>query len=124
MRALSIYLTSIVLLVGCRKDETPKPDDGSICGTRNPTEDILWLKSAIASASQPSTYADYYVKRAIFKGREILWIEICCPACDTVPPTARYCDGSVAGMMGTDIQSSELTGVRELWRTHHGACGG
>jgi len=123
MRAVCIFLTLIVSFAGCKKDETPNPDNGAVCGTTNPAENIPWLKNAIASASQPSTYADYYAKRAIFKGREILWIEVCCPACDMMPPTARYCDGSVAGMMGTDIPGNELTGVRELWRSHNGACG-
>ncbi len=123
MKAIVFFLAFCFAIVGCKKDAVTGTENGTVCSTKNPTDDIPWLKADIAAVSAPSTYADYYAKRAIYRQREILWIEICCPACSTVPPTAKYCDGSVAGMMGTDIRNDELSGIKELWRTHNGFCG-
>ncbi len=121
MRLVPIILTILALVCSCKKD-SPTPDFEGVCNTKNPTEDIPWLKSQIATMNGPSAYADYFAKRAIYKGREILWIDICCPTCDMLPPTAKYCDGSTAGQFGTDIQYDNLSGIVDLWRSHNGVC--
>ena len=100
-----------------------EPESIGACGTKNPVEDIAWLKAEVdAVKNNTSIIADYSVMQAVYKGATVFWISICCPTCDTVPPTARYCDGSIAGQFLISIQESEISNSKVIWATKNGVC--
>ncbi len=98
------------------------PESVGACGVANPVENLAWLKSAVQAATTTSLQADYTVSQATYKSNTVFWISICCPLCDVAPPIFRKCDGSVAGQLTVDIQNSELSNTKEIWKTSNGVC--
>jgi hypothetical protein len=98
------------------------PEEIGACGVANPVENLPWLKKDLQADTSTITEADYTVLQATYKGSTVFWISICCPACDTLPPTIKKCDGSIAGQLTVDIQNSELSNTKEIWKTNNGVC--
>jgi hypothetical protein len=117
---LSLFII-LALIAGCKKAAV-EPEHYTACDVPDPVEDLPWLKSEIAAQQKDSAFVDLNVMRGTYKSRTVIWISVCCPTCDLLPPTARYCDGSIAGQFITEIKNADLTETVELWRTHHGVC--
>ncbi|HWA32793.1 MAG TPA: hypothetical protein VG737_01620 [Cyclobacteriaceae bacterium] len=121
MRLLLILCALAFTLTGCPPG-CGVPESIGACGVADPVENLPWLKIEIQALKSSSLEADYTVSQATYKGNTVFWISICCPTCDVAPPTIKKCDGNVAGQLTVDIQNSELSNTREIWKTNNGFC--
>ena len=66
---------------------------------------------------------DILVYQTTYRG-DVVFIEvICCPSCNTLPPSVRDRKGIRIGYLGVDIDYDILTNAIVVCRTHNGACG-
>jgi hypothetical protein len=122
MKTLPSIIFCFITFINCTPDE--KDNDSSVCGVFNPIQNLSWLKDEIENGaySTPSSIYDVYISTAIYKGQTILFTTICCPVCDVAPPKIKNCSGQSLGLLGLEIQESELTETKVIWRTQNGFC--
>lgn len=122
MRYILILAALSLTLMGCPPG-CGVPESIGACGSKDPVGEIPWLKTEVEAAkNNNTTIADYSVTQATYKGVTVFWVGICCPTCDTLPPTVRYCDGTTAGQLLITIQDSEISNSKVIWGTNKGVC--
>jgi hypothetical protein len=94
------------------------------CGVPDPANQLEWLRTEIESLTvQPTpAYMDYIAYAATYKGDQVIYIMICCPTCNTIPPLVRDCRGTVLGQLGIEIAADALRDTKIIWRTTGGPC--
>ena len=112
-----LFLFLLLFAFACSDDDENK----SVCEVDNPVEDLEWLRAELEGDSQ-STYSDTFVYQALYFGQPVIYISICCPACNMAPPAIRKCNGEVIGSLGVEINPDHLQNQQIIWRTENGIC--
>jgi hypothetical protein len=122
MKTLPSIIFCFITFITCSPNE--KVIDLSVCGVLNPIKNLSWLKDEIENGaySKPSSIYDVYISTALYKGQTVLFTTICCPVCNVAPPQIKNCSGQSIGLLGVEIQDSELAETKVIWRTQNGAC--
>lgn len=114
------YVFLVIALVGFGCNDS---QDLTFCHIDS-IDDLSWLKVELHSKGylQPSAYFDVLVYRASYLGQEVVYIDLCCPACNVAPPQIRSCGGESLGLLNVDIDSNDLINKRVIWRSLNGFC--
>ncbi|HMR56501.1 MAG TPA: hypothetical protein PLM56_14345 [Cyclobacteriaceae bacterium] len=119
---MKIRIQSLFLLVlcfsACIEDNTPK-----FCHVTS-VNNLEWLKAEMVSNGyyNKSSFADILVYHAYYQGNEVIYIDICCPTCNVIPPQIKACNGEVVGRLHIDINPSLLLNEKIIWRSQNGVC--
>lgn len=87
-------------------------------------DDLDWLKEELEADNffEGSTIADGFVYHAYYQDSEVVYVDLCCPACNVVAPEIRTCEGETLGRLGTDINIDLLKHRKVIWRSRNGVC--
>ena len=107
--------------IGCRDHNIEQPRN-IYCGVEDPVTELQWLRTDLQQYEHSSAHLDAFLYTAIYHDNRIFYVDICCPACTTLPPEVKNCDGTVLGRLGDGIDPNDLTGQQILWRTLNGVC--
>lgn len=119
MKTTQYLLIVIALyLVGCAENDIPK-----FCNVSS-IADLEWLNTELETNGYtgPSGIMDVFVYKALYQNEEVIFISTCCPACNTLPPIVKKCNGEQLGYLGVEIDEDSVTSRKVIWRTRNGVC--
>jgi hypothetical protein len=115
------FLAITVLLTDCSMNDI---SSNAACNVANPARDLPWLKAEIEAGNyaEPNDFLDYLIYKAVYNGATVLYTEICCPTCNTIPPYLKNCAGETIGQLGVSVEKSALLHATVIWRSNNGVC--
>ena len=120
MKILNYFLSALLLLCFSRCAEHDRPQ---FCHVTS-IDDLEWLRAEMVANNyyEGRSVGDVLIYHAYYQSNEVIYINICCPACNTLQPEIRSCNGESLGFLGVDIDDNLLTNKKVIWRTRKGVC--
>ncbi|MEL7003724.1 MAG: hypothetical protein AAFN93_13460 [Bacteroidota bacterium] len=87
---------------------------GNTCGVDRPLEELDWLKDEISEINDSDVKRYLYLTQANYQNQTVFIFGNCCPFCLTIT-SVMDCGGEFIGILGTDIDNSEITDEQVIW---------
>jgi hypothetical protein len=124
MKASVVFFIVLITTASCR--ESVVVGEGSpqaLCGGSNPLMELDWLRYTVEQINtQTHTGMDMFVYSATYEGRRVFFVDICCPACNFLPPEIIDCEGQSLGRLFDGISPDDVVNRSVIWRTENGVC--
>jgi hypothetical protein len=97
--------------------------DDTTCRTKDPKNDLQWLKEAItAMEADTSELAKYFfIEQATYKGETVFVFSNCCPTCNTVV-NVFDCKGKLLGTLYGEIPVEMIRDTTLLFKRYDSPC--
>jgi len=114
----NLLIIIILYLASCAENDTPK-----FCNVTS-IADLEWLNTELETSGYKNQTGimDVFVYKALYQNEEVIFISTCCPACNTLPPMVKKCNGEQLGYLGVEIDEDSVTSRKVIWRTRNGVC--
>ncbi|WP_215226564.1 hypothetical protein [Echinicola shivajiensis] len=109
-----LFACFLVFAISCKDEEQPSAS----CGVENPAEDLAWMKPVIDELKSTEIGRDYgYIRSGNYEGNNYYYVGSCCPNCNWAP-IFYNCEGEVQ----EDLEISDLTEVKLVWKSESNMC--
>jgi len=100
-------LCVLVVLAGCRSEETIKDEDVN----------QAWLDERIAEINKSDLKKYFYIVKAEYKGQCIMYVSNCCPMCSSII-LPYQCDGTKM----EDVDLTKIENHEIIWKPDNYSC--
>ncbi len=115
---IAFLLLVFALFVACSNDQDDAP-----CATTDPTNDLEWLKEAVATMeADTSELAKYFfIEQATYNGEVVFVFSNCCPNCNTVVNVFN-CQGELLGQLYDEVPYEQIRNPTVIYKRADSPC--
>jgi len=113
MNKVTLSFLFCIVLFSCKDKDEPV----TVCGVKDPANDLAWLKAVIDDLEKSSVRQYFYVSRAEYNHTVVFTVGNCCPMCNTYTPVYK-CDG-------TQMQNPDYSQIKNsvvIWKPDDFLC--